>query len=278
MIERLTNQRRWLAAQLVAVLAVLGAGIGGAVWFPASAPSALHTTTNARVLVEQAVTRITTVGTFRMTFEFEIGIHGGRTVKTRGTGLVDIVRNVQTGEFDIPGFGKLSIRQVGARAYLGVPGGRADALGHHWIGIPVKGAASFGSQDPLQLLRALSDSSGVENKGSEKVAGVPTTHYRVVLDAQRLIAAAQANGSTQPVPASVASQFKDGRADLWIDAKSLPRRMRLSFGTAQVSFRFQFQFADYGGDVRVTEPPATDVTPAPTMQAAILDIQGFLHR
>ena len=51
----------------------------------------------------------------------------------------------------------------------------------------------------------------------------------------------------------------------------------MSFGTDKVSFRFQFEFADYGGPIRVLAPPATDVSRAETLQQAMQQLQAVLR-
>lgn len=277
MNARLGQRTSLLLGQLVLVLAVLTAGVLCAVSPPWSSAATGVTGAQARTLVAQAASRITTVGSYQSRFEFAISIQG-KTIKTSGSGLSDVNNKTASGTFDIPGFGSIEFRQLGDRGYIRLPGGRVDALGHHWLSVVGASSASVGGQDPLTFLRALSADDTVDNKGPEKVAGVATVHYTVRLDAHRLIAAAQSQGSlTTPVPDGIANQFRDATVDLWLDGQNLPRRMRMSYGTDQVSFRFQFEFADYGGTIKIPSPPESDVTPAATMQQAMLQLQTALR-
>jgi hypothetical protein len=270
-----TARRHWtplLAIQLAMVLGVLGAGVTSAALMPAG-QVARHSDAVSRTLVAQAASRVTTVGSFRMTLSIKISITGGHSLTTNGTGLVDTIRKVQSGQLELPGLGTMRYRQIGSTGYIGLPGGRTDGLGHHWIGLTGFSSSSVGAQDPLAMLRMLGGSSKIRDRGEEKVVGVRTTHYSVDIDVAQLLAAAQQSGN--PLPPGAASQLGDSHVDVWLDNQNLPRRLRLSLKSQAVGMRMQFEFADYGGRVDVQAPAASDVTVFTTTQQALLAFQSF---
>ncbi|MCA1713453.1 MAG: hypothetical protein LC789_18160 [Actinobacteria bacterium] len=264
---------RLVAAQLVAVLAVLGGGIAGAQSLrrPDSG--------NAQELVAQAATKVTAAGSYRTTYSFSLKA-SGLSVMSRGTGFADTVRHLQSGTFEIPGgLGMLEFRQVADVIYLRLPGGRTDAQGHHWISAVAPAAQaeqSFGGQDPLAFLRTLSDPAGVTDLGPAKVDGVATTHYRMTLDPGKVVAALGQAGQT--LPAGAADQVKDVRTDVWLDAAHLPRRLQTSLKAAGATATFTFTFADFGGQVTVAAPEASDVTTAADPSQLTAALQGALVR
>lgn len=263
--------RSLLAAQLVAVLAVLGGGVAGAHSLRQSDAG------DAQQLVAQAATKVTAAGSYRTTYSFTVKGRGLEVTST-GSGVADTVRSLQSGTFELPGgLGRLEFRQVGDTVYLRLPGDRTDVQGHHWVSTTAPAGAAgqpFGGQDPVAFLGALSDPSGVRDLGSEEVDGVRTTHYRMTLDPARVLSAAGSAG--QALPPGAADQVQDVRTDIWLDAAALPRRMTTSLEAAGMTASFVFTFADFGGAVRVAAPPASDVTAAADQAALTGVLQGAL--
>lgn len=259
---------RFLAAHLLAVLAVLGGGIAGA--HSLRAPSG-----DPQQLVAQAATRVATAGSYRTTYTF--GIKGqGMSVTSHGSGLSDTIRKLQSGTFEIPGGGTLEFRLVGGQTYLRLPNGNVDAAGHHWLGVPSGSDQAFQGQDPVVFLRTLTDSSGVKDLGKATVHGVATRHYTMKLDATKVLAAMSQNGSTT-LPAGSVDQVKDIRTDLWLDSGNLPRRMTMAVKAAGVEVTFRFEFTDFGGRIDVAAPPASDVTRVADSAGIRAALQGALQ-
>jgi hypothetical protein len=165
------------------------------------------------------------------------------------------------------------------KAYVKVSGlGSALPHGKTWLAIDTKsaGAASsmlgpFGSTDnPADLLASLTAIAGSERVlGSASVRGVPVTEYQVNIDPAKMAA---------KVPASERASFRQftqslGKGaipvDVWVDGQNMVRQVRLSLpmpagmdAPAAVKFRLTetIDFYDFGVPVRVSAPPAAEVT------------------
>jgi hypothetical protein len=112
--------------------------------------------------------------------------------------------------------------------------------------------------DLLSLLKT--DGATVSKVGSDKVDGVAATHYHVVVDMAKAL---KARGLTSPMLAGVAAEMPTIPEDVWIGKDGLVHRIKLSFGLDQQGKHLQMSMAmdlsDYGTDVTIAAPPASDV-------------------
>jgi hypothetical protein len=112
--------------------------------------------------------------------------------------------------------------------------------------------------DLLSLLKT--DGATVSKVGSGKVDGVAATHYHVVVDMAKAL---KARGLTSPMLAGVAAEMPTIPEDVWIGKDGLVHRIKLSFGLDQQGKHLQMSLAmdlsDYGTDVTIAAPPASDV-------------------
>jgi hypothetical protein len=133
--------------------------------------------------------------------------------------------------------------------------------------------ASFGgapgATDPSQLLEWLRGvSDDVEEVGTEEVRGVETTHLTATVDLQKALDELPAEQREQ-----LAGQLGDIDAavpvDVWIDGDSLVRRMEMdltqlmgqAMGGAAGSAMMRMELFDYGEEVTIEVPDASEVTP-----------------
>lgn len=133
--------------------------------------------------------------------------------------------------------------------------------------------ASFGgtpgATDPSQLLETLRGvSDDIEEVGTEEVRGVETTHLTATVDLQKAFDQLPAEQREQ-----LEGQLGDIDAavpvDVWIDGDSLVRRMEMdltpimgpAMGGAGGSATMRIEFFDYGEDVAIEVPDASEVTP-----------------
>jgi hypothetical protein len=151
-----------------------------------------------------------------------------------------------------------------------------DALhGKTWVKIDAKDLGT-GSQlqqsDPSSALDGLRGiSSDAREVGHATVRGVDTVHYRGTLDVEKAVA--KAPEASRARVRSALSQFDDGaRLDVWIDSNGLPRRYSLSADIVKDSQRASlvesFDIYDYGVQVNVKVPPASDTVSYSELQAA----------
>ena len=248
-----------LLTQLVVILAVLAAGVAGAAVRRTDGGTAGRK--DVLSVVQAASNSTSTAKTFRATFEMAFDVSGTH-VKATGETLADLATGRQSGYFDLPPMGRMNVVQIGRRGYFQLPGGRADASGHHWVSVSVPGGSAqsaLGGQDPAAMFKLLANPEDVTSVGDDTVNGVDTTHYRVKLDPQR-VGAAGAKALGTPVPTAALDQLKNLAMDVWIDGDKRVRRMTMGMKMSGGSMRMTINVLDYDGAVTVTEPAAADVS------------------
>jgi hypothetical protein len=193
----------------------------------------------------------------------------------------------------VPSDAQVEARLVGGSMYIDMSkllsslGGAGQAMppglaNFHWLKIDASGLTGVnGSDSPsdytqyLEYLRAASK-GGVTTVGHETVRGVATTHYRVLLDPAKIVAAEQKRVDAMP-PAlhdvlergiqALEHSTKTIVADVWIDNAGLARRVAMDVpltipnaGAATVSVRMELY--DFGTKVDVQAPPPSEVANA----------------
>lgn len=254
------RRRTWtpqLLTQLVVVLAVLVAGVAGA-----GVLRSRHDSGDVLKIVQAASSTAAKQSTFRATYLFRIE-GNGVNIETTGNLLEDTARQIASGTVTAPILGQISMVSAAGVTYTQLPGGRADASGHHWLSFTVLKPgtqAPIASQDPLAALKLVSDPKKVLDVGRERIHGISTEHYRVQLDPARLADSLAKSNLNLSIPPSALDSLKGSAVDLWLDGKNLPRRMEMTFNVSGVKAFMHFDYLDYGKPFDVTAPPATDVT------------------
>ncbi len=146
--------------------------------------------------------------------------------------------------------------------------------GKKWLSIDPKDAGVPGSSatgqvdqtNPESTVDALRGVSGdVQDLGKESVRGVQTTHYRALVDLQKAIAKAPKAQRDKVAENLSKLGTADVPMDIWIDGKGLPRKMTMAFDggagstLAGASVSETFEFFDFGANVDVEAPPASEV-------------------
>ena len=212
---------------------------------------------------------------------------GGTPLTATGEGVVGFRdRSVDLGvHMAIPGAGTIRMREimVWPVIYMRSPLFAAALHGKQWLkldmakleranGINLNALTSAGSNDPTEMLQTL------ENLGGATVRGVPTVHYRAVIDLAK---------AAQNAPAAVRAAVKRSDArliemlgtdkmpmDVWIGQDKLVRRIayRMAIpvaatgGTMDMDIRLDI--FDFGVPVHVTAPPAGQVAALPAAAMA----------
>jgi hypothetical protein len=150
--------------------------------------------------------------------------------------------------------------------------------GKHWITLDLKrllrstglgSLSDLAGQNPgesLQQLRAVSGK--VEKAGSERVAGVRTTHYRATIDLDHVAdkAPAKARASLRRSIKRVIqiTGQKKLPTQVWIDGQGRARRMtyeqRFAIGGQRLNSSVSIDIYDFGTKVGIEPPPASQVT------------------
>jgi hypothetical protein len=218
----------------------------------------------------------------------------GTPLTATATGVVGFRdRSVDLGvHMAIPGAGTIRMREimVWPVIYMRSPLFAAALHGKRWMkldmakleranGVNLNALTSTGSNDPTEMLQTLeNESDSLENLGGATVRGVPTVHYRAVIDLAK---------AAQNAPAAVRAAVKKSDArliemlgtdkmpmDVWIGQDKLVRRIayRMAIpvaatgGTMDVDVRLDM--FDFGVPVHVTAPPAGQVAELPAAAMA----------
>ena len=166
--------------------------------------------------------------------------------------------------FDLP--------QLKARPWVKIDITQLDKL----TGIDLAQLRQIQSNDPtaaLNYLRGVTDQVSVV--GTEEVRGVETTHYKALIDLKK--AAEQVSDRLEDDISQIISQLGSETidSDVWIDDEGRLRKLQYSVDLSKVkvpgnepvdpavrmgTLTASFELFDFGTDVEVNEPPASQVT------------------
>ena len=146
--------------------------------------------------------------------------------------------------------------------------------GKHWVkidlqkagrsaGIDFNALMQSSSGDPAQMLRYIEDASrGVHKVGAATVAGTSTTHYRAVVDFDK-VAQARPSEKSSIQRIEQVTGVKRVPVEIWVDRAGYVRKltqamtMRLPQGTMKMTTTYEL--SDFGQHVAVTPPPTDQV-------------------
>jgi hypothetical protein len=218
----------------------------------------------------------------------------GTAVTANATGVVGFRdRSVDLGvRMAIPGAGTIRMREimVWPVIYMRSSLFAAALHGKRWMkldmakleranGLNLNALTSTGSNDPTEMLRTLeNESDSLRNIGAATVRGVPTVHYRAVLDLDKAAqnAPASVRAAVQKSDARLVAMLGTNRMpmDVWIGQDKLVRRVayRMRFPVAAtgqtMTMDVQLDIFDFGVPVHVTAPPAREVAELPAAAMA----------
>ena len=150
-------------------------------------------------------------------------------------------------------------------------------------GVDLSSLQSEGGLDPSQYLNFLRASSGgLQTVGSETIDGVPTTHYRAVIQLGD-VAKSVPSSQRAAVQSSIAVLEKETKlttfpVDVWIDSDHRVRQISFtispttSAGSSTVSSTIDF--TSFGPTPAVVPPPASEVYDASKLLAAAATQSG----
>jgi hypothetical protein len=250
----------------LAGVGVLAAGCGTVHAGQAGTPDVLaaavsHTSTQtARIAVTIGVQTQGMSLSYVATGEFDFA---------RSSGMITMAAPVDMTELFVPPKAYVKVSSLSSS----LPRGKT------WLAIDTRsaGAASsmlgpFGSTDnPAGLLASLSAIAGSErNLGRAVVRGVPVTEYQVNIDPAKM--AAKVPASEKASLREFAQSLGKGAipVDVWVDGQNMVRQLRLSLhmpapigasaGLGNFRLSLTIDFYDFGVAVRVSAPPASQVT------------------
>ena len=192
-------------------------------------------------------------------------------------------------DFDDPSGWKIEAIQDATVSYVRFPALDSKLpAGKSWVRTDARSAAGPGfdfsqfeqvtSSDPRKLLDLIQAVSGeIETVGTEQLRGVETTHYRVTVDplAYEKLAPPDKPQKLDSLVEGMAAQSgpREVPVDIWIDETGFVRKLTMAFsatqpdvsGSSEVSMSFELY--DYGADVDIELPPASEVIDASAVRS-----------
>jgi hypothetical protein len=115
-----------------------------------------------------------------------------------------------------------------------------------------------GESNPAEFLTYLKQTGAtLATVGSQRVRGVPTTHYTATIDLAKALAAEGADsGAAQKAITQLG--VSELPVDVWVDSHDLVRRLQITVGAATVHMRMNLELFDFGATPAVSAPPASE--------------------
>ena len=191
-------------------------------------------------------------------------------------------------DFDDPELWKIEAIRDGATSYVRFPVlDEQLPSGKSWIragesttidGFDLAQFEQFTTNDPRTVLESLRAISGdVETVGTEELRGTGTTHYRATLDLRdyEKLAPDAKRDELRSLVEQMAGQAGVGEipVDVWLDEQGLVRKLAMVFTVTQPETSessdasLTFELWDYGEDVAIEPPPASDVVDASALRS-----------
>jgi hypothetical protein len=109
----------------------------------------------------------------------------------------------------------------------------------------------LGQIDPSKTFRAFDAITRLQDRGTQEIDGVETTHYTIEVDTQKAL---EAQGMTGQVPTGQLP--KTLTYDVWVDGQHLVRRLRMNIQGSSVDM----SLSQWGEPVDIQAPPAGEIT------------------
>jgi hypothetical protein len=211
-----------------------------------------------------------------MTADFASGGQSGR-LEAEGTFDYTTNRGSLDMRFEDTASGQeVSVRFVldGTVFYMKLPAEAGLPGGKPWVRVDLteaEGMAFLGElsqtspSNPAQILDHLRGvSRSIQEVGRETVRDVDTVHYRATVDLERAADRLSEKGRDSYLEAIKPLETTTLPMDVWVDEDGLVRRMGFSFevseGGQSVTMTLRMDLYEFGIDVDVSAPPASEVT------------------
>lgn len=163
------------------------------------------------------------------------------------------------------GKGNIGVRYADNLLYVSIPGVTPAAkfvkIGPNDQSSPLaKGFAGIAEQaNPLRSIKTLESAlTSVDRVVVGELDGVSVDHYRVTVDADKLLKNLRQDGYAE-IPKSLTETHKSVTYDMWLDDEFLLRKMTLDVPGTKV----ESLLSKWGQDVKVQRPATRDIMKAP---------------
>jgi hypothetical protein len=132
-----------------------------------------------------------------------------------------------------------------------------EVAGNKWVKIPdTSNSFNLGQNDPSQMLEYLRATSKVDERGSDTVRGVATTHYAARVQLDKVADRVSADAAKTLENLTQQTGIKEVPFDVWVDDAGLVRRIEMNWHPKAGSFRMSIDLFDFG-DVDIAVPAAS---------------------
>ena len=189
------------------------------------------------------------------------------------------------------GSGEMTIQEIfkGSKLYLSSPllTGKLPN-GATWMSVDLARAAKAEGLDPTQLLGGQSNpaqlleylkasGASVAKVGTNRIRGVPTTHYTATINLQKAAGALAGGNAGEAEKAISKLGLGSMPVDVWVDSHKLVRRMQMTlhapiFGQ-NLQMVMDIEMFGFGSVPTVTPPPASETFEATSSALSGLDSQ-----
>lgn len=256
------------------------------------APACAKASPQERIVL--AATKTQDAGTARMTMKMDM-TGGPQDVSATAEGAIDFEAHAGAMTMDLgalgqqAGIGKIEMVTEGTTVYMKMPNHEQLGLPTPWLKMDMEKMTGLQGMESLQqmnndpskqmeMLRGVSDD--VEEVGTEELRGTSTTHYKATVDVDKAL---------EQMPEEARASFKKTYemmgttsipTEVWIDDDGLLRRQKFEVdlskakgalapgGQAPTNMAFDIEFYDFGAEVDVEPPPASEVTDFAELQGA----------
>ena len=239
--------------------------------------------------VASAATKTEAAGSSRVDFTIAMKVDG-ESVEMSGTGAFDYrdLRGSLTYYMQLPEVGhvRMEMRMVGMKMYMRMPAdlmGETMPQGKEWIGLDLEKALGqmgmsgldlTGQQDPAKILQYLRTAGvDVREDGSASVRGVETTRYVGAMDFQKALETGleesglskEQQKQARDAMSEMLEQLRSATIpiEVFIGDDDLVRRITMKMDMAvegqRIDMSMTMDYFDFGVDVDVEAPPASDV-------------------
>jgi hypothetical protein len=223
-------------------------------------------------------------GSVRTAYQAVVGgREPGHDLHVDGEGAFDLATRRGTFSLDLPQIGRTEAVVIGDTAFERVPELAELSPGKSWVRVDAANAQQAAdlrrpsslvrllAGDPFSVLQYLHGVAGdVHAVGREPVRGVPTTHYRTVVDLRRAAAHLQPGAQQSAVRLEEALGTSVVPTEVWVDVRGRARRQQLQLdyeagppagapddGTPSV-VTFTVELFAFGVAVKAAPPPPSE--------------------
>jgi hypothetical protein len=194
----------------------------------------------------------------------------GETVEFRGPGEIgDHGRKLHM-QMTMPGGilgikgadkGDITLELVAAGGYFYVRGGPFTELAggkEKWVRIPdTEPGFDLGQNDPSKMLEYLRATSKVEERGSDTVRGIETTHYEARIQLDKVAERVSPDAAQTLKQITRSAGIKEIPLEVWVDEDSLVRRLKMNWHPQGGTFVMETELFDFG-DVQIHVPDQSE--------------------